>query len=345
MSWAVWITGRPGSGTSAVARAAADAIIARGDAVTVLAVDDMRKLVTPAPSHTDAERDLVHRGLVYAAATLVSAGVAVIIDAAGHRREWRDLARAVIPAFAEVQLTAAAGTAGASDPGPNAPYEPAAAPELTIDTTEETVEAAAARVVDLVAGLPRPTPRAAVRWAVWITGLPGSGKTTIASRVAEALAGRGTTVQVLDLADLRAFLAHGTPTPRTEDLAHRVLVYMAKRLTDAGVAVVVDASAPARRWRDLARAVIARFAEVQLVCPAHVCATRERAVRWRLIGCSQQIPPRHALAGPDIELAYERALNPELTIHTDVEDPWSAVESVLRLAARLEMDDRPSLAR
>jgi adenylylsulfate kinase-like enzyme len=111
------------------------------------------------------------------------------------------------------------------------------------------------------------------------------------------------------------------------------------------VAVVVDASAPARRWRDLARALIGRFAEVQLVCPAHVCATRERAVRWRLIGCSHQIRPRQAFAGPDIEFAYEHALNPELTIHTDVEDPWSAVDSVLRLAARLETDDRPSLAR
>jgi adenylylsulfate kinase len=168
---------------------------------------------------------------------------------------------------------------------------------------------------------------------VWITGLPGSGKTTIASRVAEALTNRGVAVQVLDLTDVRAFLAHGAPTPLAEDIAHRVLVYAAKRLTDAGVAVVVDASAPARLWRDLARALIERFAEVQLICPAPVCATRERAVRWRLVGCSQQIPPRHPIGGPDI------------TIHTNVEDPWSAVERVLQLAARLQANERTSLAR
>ena len=154
--------------------------------------------------------------------------------------------------------------------------------------------------------------------------------------MAEALTARGVAVQVLDLTDVRAFLAHGAVTPLGEDIAHRVLVYAAKRLTDAGIAVIVDASAPARAWRDLARALIDRFAEVQLVCPASICATRERAARWRLIGCSHQIPPRHTAAGPDIVVVYEHALNAELTIHTNVEDPWSAVDSVIRLVARLQ---------
>lgn len=369
MSWAIWITGLPGSGKSAIARATATALSARGDAVTLLELDQMRRVVTPAPSYSEAERDLVYRGLVYVAATLVSAGVPVLLDATGHRREWRDLARAIIPAFAEVQLScpldvcrererarvpgaapagiyAQAGQPGATVPGVDVPYEPALAPELTIDTTRETPAAAAARIVALVAGLPAAPPRgAAPCWAVWITGLPGSGKTTIASRVAETLAARGLAVQVLDLADARAFVAHGIVTPLGEDIVHRLLVYAAKRLSEAGVAVVVDASAPARTWRTLARELIDRFAEVQLVCPASVCATRERAVRWRLIGCSHQIPPRQAVSAPDIVVAYEHALNPELIIHTDIEDPWSSVERVLRLVARLQADDRAGLAR
>jgi adenylylsulfate kinase len=361
MSWAVWITGVPGSGKSAIARAAAAALEARGDTVTILELDEMRKVVTPQPTYSDAERDLVYRGLVYVATMLVASGAAVVIDATAHRRAWRDLARAMIPAFAEVQLVcppevarerertrttghaprgiyAAAGTPGARVPGVDVPYEVAPAAELTLDTTTETVESAAARVAALAAALPAAPPRRpAARWAVWITGLPGSGKTTIASRVAETLTARGVPVQVLDLADVLAFLAHGATTPLAEDIAHRLLVYSAKRLTDIGVGVIVDATAPARRWRELARELIARFGEVQLVCPASVCATRERAVRWRLVGCSQQIPPR-AAAGPDIVLAYEHALNPDLTIHTHVEDPWTAAESVVRLAVRLASD-------
>jgi adenylylsulfate kinase len=368
VSWAVWITGLPGSGKSAVARAAATAIRARGEAVALLELDEMRRLVTPAPSYSDVERELVYRGLVYVAATLVAAGVPVVIDATGHRQEWRDLARATIPAFAEVQLLcpvdvcrererlrvpgnapigiyARSGQAGARVPGVDVPYEPAAVPELTIDTTVETPAAAAVRIADLVATLPRAARRdASAHWALWITGLPGSGKTTIASHVAEALAARGVAVQLLDVTDVRAFLSHGAVTPLGEDIAHRVLVYAARRLTEAGAGVIVDASAPVRQWRELARRLIGRFAEVQLVCPASICATRERAVRWRLIGCSHQIPSRHAAAGPDIVIAYEEAVNPELTIHTHVEDPWSAVASVLRLVARLEADDRASLA-
>lgn len=368
MSWAVWITGLPGSGKSVVARAAAAAIRARGEEVTVLELDEMRRIVTPSPSYSDAERELVYRGLVYVAATLVAPGVPVIIDATGHRQEWRDLARAVLPAFAEVQLLcpldvcrerervrvagkaligiyARAGTAGARVPGVNVPYEPSTMPELTIDTTREAPATAAARVADLAAKLPRaPRRDAPAHWALWITGLPGSGKTTIASHVAEALAARGVAVQVLDITDVRAFVCNGAVTPLGDEIAHRVLVYAAERLADAGVAVIVDASAPARRWRDLARALIGRFAEVQLVCPANICATRERAVRWRLIGCPHQVPPRQTAAGPDIVIAYEHAVNPELTIHTHVEDPWSAVDSVLRLVARLQADERASLA-
>ena len=98
------LAGLPGSGKSAIARAAAAAIRARGRDVAVVELDEMRRLVTPSPTYSDAERELVYRGLVYVAATLVTAGVPAIIDATGHRRAWRDFARAVLPAFAEVQL-------------------------------------------------------------------------------------------------------------------------------------------------------------------------------------------------------------------------------------------------
>ena len=166
------------------------------------------------------------------------------------------------------------------------------------------------------------------------------GKTTIATHVAEALRARGAAAQVLAFADVRDFLCEGAVTPLGEEIAHRVLIYAAKRLAEAGVAAIVDATAPARRWRDLARSLIERFAEVQLVCPAPICAKRERAVRWRLIECTDDLLPRRTTAGPDIVIAYEHAVHPELTIHTHLEDRWSAVESVLRLASRLQADER-----
>ena len=172
MSWAIWITGPPGSGKSAVARAAAALLRGRGEPVTVLELDAIRKKITPVPRYTEAERDLVYRALAYMAATLVEAGVPVIVDATAHRRAWREAARAAIQRFAEVQLCcplevcrerertrplghapagiyARAGRPGATVPGVDVPYEPALAAELVIDTTVDDVETAAAKVAAL----------------------------------------------------------------------------------------------------------------------------------------------------------------------------------------------------
>ena len=172
MSWAIWITGPPGSGKTALARATAELMRARGLPVTVLELDAIRKKLTPDPQYTAEERELVYRALGYMASVLAKAGVPVIVDATGHRRAWRDAARAAIPRFAEVQLRcplevcrererrrarghapagiyAAADRPGATVPGVNVPYEPALAPELVIDTTVEDVASAAARVAAL----------------------------------------------------------------------------------------------------------------------------------------------------------------------------------------------------
>jgi adenylylsulfate kinase len=361
MSWVIWITGPPGSGKSTLARAAAAQLGADGLPVRRLALDSMRRVVTPVPTYGEAERDLVYRALVWTAAALAEAGVPVIVDATAHRREWRDLARAIIPAFAEVQLGcdlavcrereatrppgdappgiyARAGMRGARVPGVDVAYEPALSPELTLDTQRVPVAESTARVCDLARGLPAPVPPPpAEGWAVWITGVPGSGKTTIASGVAEALAREGVAVRVLEVAELLEFISAGYASPLAEVIAHRALVYAARVLSEAGLAVVVDATAPVRAWRELARSLIPRFAEIQLLCPSGLCATRERAVRWRLIGCAQALPRLCRRTGPEIALAYEPALRPELTIHTDTQDPWSAVAAALRVVRRLRL--------
>jgi adenylylsulfate kinase len=142
----------------------------------VLELDQIRKVLTPTPSYTDAERDIVYRALGYMATLLTEAGVPVIIDATAHRRVWRDLVRAAVARFAEVQLVcplevcrererrrteghaprgiyARAGQPGAAVPGVDVPYEPALAPELLVDTVAESVPDAVARIVALARSL------------------------------------------------------------------------------------------------------------------------------------------------------------------------------------------------
>ena len=161
MSWAIWITGLPGSGKSVLARAAAAELQASGEPVVVLELDEIRKVITPLATHSDVEREIVYRALIYMAAALTEYGTPVIIDATAHRREWRELARRLLPRFAEVQLVcpldecqkrerertqasappqiyARGGRPGARVPGIDVPYEASAHAELTVDTQHET---------------------------------------------------------------------------------------------------------------------------------------------------------------------------------------------------------------
>jgi adenylylsulfate kinase len=159
MSCVIWITGLPGSGKSTVAEALYAAL--HDDAV-ILRMDDLRKVVTPVPTYSDEERELLYRSLVYTAKKLHEAGHIVIIDATAHKRRWRTLARNVIYEYMEVYLKCPLDECrrreesredshqaprsiykkadeGWPVPGVNVPYEEPARPELTIDTEKTAV--------------------------------------------------------------------------------------------------------------------------------------------------------------------------------------------------------------
>jgi len=362
MSWAIWITGPPGSGKSVIARAVEAELRAAGQPIKRLELDEIRETLTPSPRYTGEERDVVYRALVYMAALLVESGTPVLIDATAHRRVWRDLARAAIARFAEVQLVCPlevcrerertrvaghapphiyerAGRPGATVPGVDVPYETALSPELVIDTSVTSVDAAMRSVVRLAGrlalettdpaadGLSQPSPG----WAIWITGRPGSGKSVLALRVAESLRRRGTRLRLLEVASLERLLLaeQGSGWP---ELLHRALAYAAKILSEAGVSVIIDATAVRRSWREAARTMIPSFAEVQLLCPPELCLERERAVRWGLT--FESGAAALATAGPDIVLDYEESFRPDLAIRTNVHDVQTAANHVLRLIDR-----------
>ena len=172
MSWAIWITGAPGCGKTTIARAVAKELASRGIGVKLLEMDRLRQILTPEPTYKTEERELVYRALVLMAKLLTEAKVPVIIDATGHRRAWRELARSLIPIFAEVQLTCPveictkrerarplgyappgvytyATRPGATVPGVNVPYEVAVNAELVVNTHTTSVPAAVQEILYL----------------------------------------------------------------------------------------------------------------------------------------------------------------------------------------------------
>jgi adenylylsulfate kinase len=152
-------------------------------------------------------------------------------------------------------------------------------------------------------------------FVIWITGLPGSGKSTIADGIKELFPD----FVVLRMDMLREIV---TPEPAfsepERDLVYRALVYMAKTLSDLDHNVIIDATGNMRKWRELARRLIPRFAEIFLKCSIEVCASRE-ASRADTRGAPKDIykKGRAGWPVPGVQVPYEEPLNPELVIDTD----------------------------
>ncbi len=163
--YVVWITGLPGSGKSSLA----DEMKKILGNLVVLRMDDLRKIATPEPSYSEGEREILYRSLVFFAKALSDLGHNVVIDATGHRRKWRDLARELIPVYYEIYLRCPPDVCAARErkrsdtrgaprdvykkgaegwpvPGVAVPYEEPINPELMIDMESATVEEAGEQV-------------------------------------------------------------------------------------------------------------------------------------------------------------------------------------------------------
>jgi adenylylsulfate kinase len=166
-------------------------------------------------------------------------------------------------------------------------------------------------------------------WAIWITGLPGSGKTTVAREVAEKL--KGKKLRTLQLDEIRTIVTpHPTYSEQERDIVYAFLSYTAKVLTESDVNVIIDATANRKRYRDLARRLIPRFMEVYVSCSLGTCRQREehRVAEFtpKRIYEKSQAPEA---AVPGVNVPYETTKNPELTIDSERAAPKEAAEIIV----------------
>ncbi len=165
-------------------------------------------------------------------------------------------------------------------------------------------------------------------FTLWFTGLPCSGKSAVADRVAEVLRGRGLKVERLDGDIVRQSLTRDlgfSREDRNENI--RRVTFVAKLLTRNGVAVLTSFISPYRYIRGHARREIGNFIEVYTKCPLEVCMQRdvkgmyEKAVRG-------EIKEFTGISDP-----YEEPLEPEILLETDKE---TLEESAAKVIRRLE---------
>jgi adenylylsulfate kinase len=165
---------------------------------------------------------------------------------------------------------------------------------------------------------------------VWLTGLSGSGKSTIAVAAEEALVSRGRLAYVLDGDNIRHGLNKNlgfSPEDRTENI--RRIGEVAKLFTDAGLVVFTSFISPYRADRDLVRSIhdAGRFVEVHVAASVETCESRD------VKGLYKKARAGEIKEFTGISAPYEAPASPELTIDTNGEPVEKSVE---RLVAYLE---------
>jgi len=113
-------------------------------------------------------------------------------------------------------------------------------------------------------------------FVVWVTGLPGSGKTTISKELEPKLRRTIRYVEVLDGDEIRTNLSKGLGFSREDRETHlKRVTYVAKLLSRNGVAVIAAFISPYRNIRDYARKETTNFLEVYVKCSVETCAKRD----------------------------------------------------------------------
>lgn len=162
-------------------------------------------------------------------------------------------------------------------------------------------------------------------WAVWFTGRPAAGKTTLARALKELAAARGTALIHLESDSLRRILTpQATYTPEERDRFYEMVAGLAALLTEQGFPVIVDATAPRRVHRERARRLVPRLLEVFVDTPPDVCERRDPKGLYR---ASRRGEAPHV---PGAGEPYEEPARPDLVI-SGTSPPEEAIGSLWRL--------------
>jgi len=165
-------------------------------------------------------------------------------------------------------------------------------------------------------------------FTVWLTGLPGSGKTTIAGILKKELEKRKFKVESLDGDEVRKGLSSdlGFSEEDREKHARRV-AYVSKLLSRNGIITIVALISPYRRVREFARSEIPNFVEVFVNCPLEICIQRDPKGLYKK-ALKGEIKDLTGLQAP-----YEEPLKCEIVVNTNNESPE---ESAAKIITKLE---------
>lgn len=153
-------------------------------------------------------------------------------------------------------------------------------------------------------------------FTVWLTGMLGAGKSTLAQYIEARLRQVGRKVEILDEDDLQDDLwkeIEGDTKEERMTIARR-LGFVADALTRNGVATLVACASPDKQSRDENRRRIQRYIEVYVDCPTDELIKRDTSGKYKK-ALAGEIPNFVGITEP-----YQPPSSAEVTVHTNLED-------------------------
>lgn len=161
-------------------------------------------------------------------------------------------------------------------------------------------------------------------FVIWMTGLSGSGKTTIGTALMSKLIDLGHRVELLDGDEVRRQLSPDLGFTKNDREMHaRRVVYLSKILARNGIISIVSLISPYRSFREYARKEIGNFVEVYVKTPLETCIKRDPKGLYKK-ALKGEITDMTGLQDP-----YEEPLNPELIIETEHNGIDESAEKIL----------------
>ncbi len=164
---------------------------------------------------------------------------------------------------------------------------------------------------------------------VWLTGLSGSGKSTIAKAVEERLFDEGVQTMMLDGDNVRHGLSGDlgfTPADRKENI--RRVSEVARLFFEQGNVTLCSFVSPYQEDRDRAKDLLPgdvreRFLEVHVDCPLEVCKERDTK------GLYEKAEKGEIANFTGVSAPYEEPENPDVVVNTDVDDVETCAERII----------------
>jgi adenylylsulfate kinase len=165
-------------------------------------------------------------------------------------------------------------------------------------------------------------------FVLWLTGLPGSGKTTLADTISEKLSKDGYKVERLDGDSVRRIFPSTGFSKKERNRHIQRVGHLASMLEQNGIIVIASFISPYQETRDFVRGLCRNFVEIHMTTPPDVCEKRDRK------GLYEKARRGEIVHFTGVDDPYENPVQAELTVDAGKEPPEASANKVLKYLQR-----------